>query len=149
MHWPLIDHHCLWGGLFSVALSVLLRAPRVTGHTTLWSSDFPPVRLLRNLTGDRSTCSASIIDITGDECHGMLHFGRKAANSPIGSALQGSSSRSCSCSAESPYDSAAVRRGPPRKTADLAIRSALQSFRRGPPRSICSAESICDSASVP
>ena len=35
------------GGIFSVALSVLSRVPRVTGHTTLWSSDFPPAQPVR------------------------------------------------------------------------------------------------------
>src|SRR5262245_43593274 len=47
---PLTTRHCFIGGIFSVALSVPdqdlrpSQAPRVTGHTTLWSSDFPPAQ---------------------------------------------------------------------------------------------------------
>ena len=53
-HSPLVPRHCFIGGIFSVALSVLdqdlrpSRAPRVTGHTTLWSSDFPPAQPARD-----------------------------------------------------------------------------------------------------
>jgi hypothetical protein len=52
---PLLDSRCAFtapfhpypleaGGIFSVALSVSFRIPRVTRHTALRSSDFPPAK---------------------------------------------------------------------------------------------------------
>ncbi len=50
-------HHCrlikVIGCIFSVALSVLLRAPRVTRHPALVSSDFPPAP---TAAGGRPAC---------------------------------------------------------------------------------------------
>ena len=56
--------HVEAGGLFSVALSFAFPRPGVTRHRALWSSDFPPVALLRRLrrtAGSRPAiaCTAS------------------------------------------------------------------------------------------
>lgn len=42
-----------WGGLFSVALSVGLRLPGVTWHSTRWSPDFPHFKKRDCLTNFR------------------------------------------------------------------------------------------------
>ncbi len=43
------------GGVFSVALSLILRSVGVTHHPALWSPDFPPAgRTRRRLPGDRT-----------------------------------------------------------------------------------------------
>ena len=39
---PFHPYPNLWGGIFSVALSVGSRPPGVTWHPALWSPDFPP-----------------------------------------------------------------------------------------------------------
>jgi len=49
-HSPLVTRHCIPGGFFSVHFRTrsslaAVTSPRVTGHTTLWSSDFLPPSL--------------------------------------------------------------------------------------------------------